>query len=242
MKTLAIGDTHGECERLKKLVSVGLSYEPNDVTRIVFIGDYIDRGPDSKGVIDYVRKLSEDFEVIALMGNHEQMLWQAYYGDNHDQYEWKASYGHTCTSFGVEEIYDIPREYIDWMKERPYFFHDGLRTFVHAGIQRTLDLNMRVQSPQYMVWARDEFMFDMRKAGGFVVHGHTPQFNPWPDHRGNRLNLDTAAVFGNDMTAAIFNDTDVRPTHFVNEHGACIEATFKPNATELRLQYDQGSF
>lgn len=236
--TLAIGDVHGCLDELKALVEhFNKSFDDTVEKRIVFIGDYIDRGADSKGVIDYIQELEKLMSVIALMGNHEQMIVDAYFGDNHDEYEWTASYDHTLKSFGVESVSEIPKAYIQWMADRPYFRNDGLRTYVHAGIQRSLRLSMETQNPSYMIWARDEFMYDMRKDGGFVVHGHTPQFDPWPDFRGNRLNLDTAAVFGNVLTGAVFDDVNAYPTHFINHQGKVIDAVFKPNATEIRMGY-----
>jgi serine/threonine protein phosphatase 1 len=233
MKTLAIGDVHGCLDQLKALIAAYEKNFPGEETRYVFIGDYIDRGPDSKGVLDFSRRMKEKGETIRLMGNHEKMLWEAYFGDTHSQYQWTASYGDTMDSFGVQEIYDIPRSYIEEMMNLPYFFNDGLRTFVHAGIQRSLRLSMDTQNKDYMVWARDEFMMDMRPNGGFVVHGHTPLRSDWPDLHHNRLNLDTACVFGGVLTGAVFNDVDNKPTHFINHHGLVVEVSNKLTLRDL---------
>jgi serine/threonine protein phosphatase 1 len=216
MITLAIGDVHGELTKLKQLIAVARDKAPR-ISKVVFIGDYIDRGEDSKGVIDYVRSLPN---AIALKGNHEDMLVHAYRGQDYQQYQWDHAYGHiTCQSFGVANCWDIPVEYIRWMEDLPYFHNDGLRTFVHAGIQRGVSLSMTAQSKEYMIWARNEFLLDTDPAGGFVVHGHTPRVDKCPDLYPNRVNIDNGAVFGASLCGVLFDDIQDTPTHAIWSDG-----------------------
>jgi len=215
--TVAIGDTHGELAKLAALVEhvrEFLGSAGAQRARFVFLGDYVDRGPDSRGVIDYVRALPN---CVALLGNHETMLMKAYVDE--EDADWMEQYGEaTCASFGVTHVKQIPRSYIAWMCTLPYYHQDRLRTFVHAGIDRRV-ADMTLQLEQTMVWIRDRFLLDRSRRGGFVVHGHTPVFGATPELCSNRLNLDTGAVYGGFLSAAIFDDRDERPTHYVTHTG-----------------------
>lgn len=223
--TVAIGDVHGCLEELERLVKQVRSFYEGQEIKWVFIGDYVDRGPDSKGVIDYVRDMGVDEEVVALMGNHEDMMVDAYEG-RHTQ-DWTYQYGEiTCPSFAFGNIGDVDKEYIDWMAALPLYHWDGLRTFCHAGIYRPheyvvdIPAMLKKQTKQALIWIRHEFLNDERMSGGFVVHGHTPFEGDRPQLHQNRLNLDTACCFGGVLSCAVFNDNDVFPIRWFNSHGA----------------------
>jgi serine/threonine protein phosphatase 1 len=220
--TVAIGDTHGELTKLTSLMDHVRRFIGDAAfaeASFVFLGDYVDRGPDSRGVIDYVRALGN---CVALMGNHEDMLVDAYVSAAAAE-GWMSDYGDvTCGSFGVSHIREIPKFYVEWMSARPYYHHDGLRTFVHAGIDRRVG-DIKEQPQQTLIWIRDRFLKDRSRRGGFVVHGHTPVTTGVPELCGNRLNLDTGAVYGGFLSAAVFDDTDEKPTHFVT-HTGLVEA------------------
>ena len=130
-----------------------------------------------------------------------------------------ATYGEvTCASFGVTRVKEIPQSYIEWMSRLPYYHQDGLRTFVHAGIDRRV-ADMKLQLQQTMVWIRERFLLDRARRGGFVVHGHTPVDGTLPELLSNRLNLDTGAVYGGFLCAAVFGDRDTKPTHYITHTG-----------------------
>lgn len=223
--TVGVGDVHGESDKLDSLIiNVERARDqlyPGANIRWVFIGDYIDRGWDSKGCIDRVINLN----ALALMGNHEKMLLDAY--DGFYTADWMHSYGDpTCPSFGVHHVREIPGEYITWMRSLSYFYHDGIRTFVHAGIDRRIE-SLEKQHPETLIWIRDKFLYDSSPNGGFVVHGHTPKIGGLPDLKHNRVNLDTGAVFGGELSAAIFTDEKPEPQYFVTASGHLGKAEMK---------------
>lgn len=212
--TVAIGDVHGHLDKLTALVSHCRDRFEQVGLKFVFIGDYVDRGPDSKGVIDFVRTLPN---TVTLKGNHEDMMFGAA-TSTYGMSDWMATYGHiTMPSFGVQHIYDTPQHYLTWMNALPFYHTDGLRTYVHAGIQRRVSLIN--QNRSFMIWARDEFMSDTSDNGGFVVHGHTPLSSGRPDLRKNRINLDTGACFGGPLTGAVFTAKQVPPSHYIQNDG-----------------------
>lgn len=222
MLTVAIGDIHGCLKELEQLVE-RVQKNFSDPIQWITIGDYVDRGPDSKGVIDFVRNL----KAIALKGNHEDMLVKAYRGAPYQRYEWDQSYGRLTTpSFGVTKLEDIPLEYILWMERLPYFHieypaGDMQRVFVHAGIQRRYPVTMQSQNRDYMIWARDEFLLDERMDGGYVVHGHTPVCHlvGVTNRCSNRVNLDLGCCFGGLLTAAVFQCNRAQPVYTVSHTG-----------------------
>ena len=178
-KTWIIPDIHGCVNTLKQLIENGI--QPSKEDAIYFLGDYIDRGPDGKGVIDYIMSLQENgFKVDYLIGNHEYYCMNSYEKDQHRwfgkssiQKEWER-YGAktTLASFGVRHPRDIEQKYIDWMKKGKYYIELDNFILVHAG------MNFNIQDPfddtMSMLWVRD-FKVDTSKIGGKkIIHGHVP--------------------------------------------------------------------
>ena len=109
----------------------------------------------------------------------------------------------------------IADAHLDWLRALPFCHDDGLRFFVHAGVDLSVPLDQ--QEDEVMVWMREPFLShcDEVDCGRFIVHGHTPQRTGTPDLRKRRLNLDTAAVIGGPLTAAAFDDTQAEPLEFL---------------------------
>jgi len=183
-KTWVIPDIHGCVKTLEVLLEVQI--KPNKNDHLIFVGDYIDRGPGSKGVIDLIMKLQQnDYKITALMGNHEDYCIKAWDEDMNNkgflgfrskgktQKEWERYGGkQTMQSFNAERPKDIPKKYIDWMRNLEYYVELEKFVVVHAG------LNFKNDDPyedkRAMIWARD-YKIEPEKIGHRrVVHGHLP--------------------------------------------------------------------
>ena len=176
-----IPDIHGCVKTVKVLLENILKVTKND--QLYFLGDYIDRGPDGKGVIDYMMHLQkEQFDVHFLKGNHEDMCVKSYEADQKkkflggkhlEQKEWEAVGAKaTLNSFGVKHPREIPKLYIDWMNQcLPYIELENY-ILVHAG------MNFKIDNPfedeRSMMWTR-KFKVDFNKSHGKkIIHGHIP--------------------------------------------------------------------
>jgi serine/threonine protein phosphatase 1 len=214
-KTYAIGDVHGCLDQLQRLVELCRRDAGARSPAFIFLGDYIDRGADSRGVVDFLIALQDQSpdQVICLRGNHEDLLLAAR-EDGDQELNWLMNGGAaTLDSYGGASPLDLPTEHIDWVYALPLFHDDGLRFFVHAGVHPARPLHR--QNARDLLWIREPFLSSAREFGRLVVHGHTPTSNGAPDQRANRLNIDTGAVFGRALTAAVFNDQNVAPLKFL---------------------------
>ena len=164
MRRFAISDIHGCLNTFKTLLQ-RLEFSKKDV--LYLLGDYIDRGPDSRGVIDYIWALEEEgYTLHCLRGNHEQMLLDDRYG--------MFGYTETLASFQVRQNKDVPAPYMEWIDTLPFYVELEDYILVHAGI------NFRSRFPlkdQYeLIWIRYWYEgIDKNWLNGkIVVHGHTP--------------------------------------------------------------------
>jgi serine/threonine protein phosphatase 1 len=221
--TFAIGDVHGCLDKLEALLLACDKVRAGRQVRYVFIGDYIDRGPDVRKVIDLLmdKQLSEGSRFVCLRGNHEQMLIVAAAEGRSDRdlMAWWANGGEqTLDSYGVNDPSSLPAPHLEWIKALPLRFADQKRLFVHAGIRPGVPI--ADQSEDDLLWIREPFLSSKVNYNTFVVHGHTPTNSGLPDLYSNRLNLDTGACFGGELTAAAFTDQKAPPLFFVNSFGA----------------------
>ncbi len=213
--TYAIGDIHGSLDKLKSLVEACLEHADGRDMRLVFLGDYIDRGPDSAGVVRLLMSLQLELQerLIALKGNHEAWALALLDGEAEVSTWLRNGGGETLASYAAKDIGDLPPAHLDWMRSLRLCFDDGRRFFVHAGIDP--DKPLAAQDEDVLLWIREPFLTDARDYGRLIVHGHTPLTGAKPDLRSNRLNLDTAAVFGGPLTAALFDDTQTEPVAYL---------------------------
>jgi len=178
-RRLVIPDIHGCCSTLKLLLEDCVHITKED--SLFFLGDYIDRGPDGKTVIDYIMNLqNEGYSIRYIIGNHEDYCLRAYDQDQNRflfksaiQKEWESHGGKaTLNSFGVRRPRDIDKKYIDWMRKAEYFIELDRYILVHAG------MNFNIPNPfddiRSMMWIRD-FKVNSEKIGNKkVIHGHVP--------------------------------------------------------------------
>jgi diadenosine tetraphosphatase ApaH/serine/threonine PP2A family protein phosphatase len=211
----AIGDIHGSLRKLRTLLAHCQRHAQGRAASFVFLGDYIGRGPESADVVRHLIALQARLrdQVVALKGNHEAFALGVIDGDTPAEH-WLSQGGmQTLRSYGVADAGALPRDHVDWLRSLPLCYDDGRRFFVHAGIdpRRALD----AQDEHDMLWIREPFLSDRRDHGRLIVHGHTPLENRATDLRGNRLNLDTGAVFGGPLTAAVFTAAQTAPIEFL---------------------------
>jgi serine/threonine protein phosphatase 1 len=215
MLTYAIGDVHGCLDKLVRLLARCREHAADRPRRLVFVGDYMDRGPNSRGVIETLLELQrKEPRMICLRGNHEAMMLEAVETGDEDLWLLNGG-GQTLASYGVRQALDLPAELVEWADALPLSFDDGRRLFVHAGLHPRVPLDR--QSEQDLLWIREPFLSSRSDFGRLVVHGHTPLRTGVPDLRSNRLNIDTAAVFGGPLTAAVFEEHRTEPVGFLTD-------------------------
>jgi serine/threonine protein phosphatase 1 len=216
MTTVAIGDIHGMYDMLDRLLveinAFSIRERGIERPKLVFLGDYVDRGPDSRRVVRRLRALQGEF-AVCLRGNHKDMMWRC--EDRSIDWQKFILNGGTQTlaSYaGHEDEFENDRR---WMASLRTSYEDELRIFVHAGIKP--DQPLAEQTDDTKMWTRDEFINFQDAFPKYVVHGHTPTFRRYssdpgsPDVRGNRCNLDTGACYGGTLSAAFFNDAEAGP-------------------------------
>jgi serine/threonine protein phosphatase 1 len=213
--TYAVGDIHGSLDKLHTLLALCRQHADGRAMQFVFLGDYIDRGPDSAGVVRIMMALQDELQerVIALMGNHEAWVLALLEGSAATSVWLRNGGAQTLLSYGVRDVGDLPPAHLDWMRSLRLSYDDGRRLFVHAGVnpERPLD----AQDEDDLLWIREPFLCDGRDYGRLIVHGHTPLETAMPELRSNRLNLDTAAVFGGPLSAAVFDDSQTEPLAYL---------------------------
>jgi serine/threonine protein phosphatase 1 len=218
MLTYAIGDIHGCYGKLCNLLDHCMAHRGARDFRLVFLGDYVDRGEQSREVVELLIETQAQApdRIVCLKGNHEEMLLTAAKGG--DAEVWLYNGGDTTlASYGVDRAADIPSAHLQWFEALALAITDERRFFVHAGARPGIPLQQ--QSKNDLLWIREPFLSDPRDHGLYVVHGHTPSRSRAPELRRNRLNLDTGACFGGPLTAAAFDESMVGPSIFITDGG-----------------------
>jgi len=201
MAVFAIGDIHGCVATLDVLLE---RLAPSKDDHLVIIGDYVDRGPDSKAVIDRLLELEEAAEAGAgprctfLRGNHDQMMldYVDYPGDQ-DVYElWSINGGlSTLNSYAVDGRLVLPDAHIGFLRRTEIVYEEDDFVFVHAGFdpRKSIAENLDPVDPQVALWTRAHLKANLKKWEKPVVCGHTPMRKPLNDPK--LINIDTGAVY-----------------------------------------------
>ncbi len=212
-RVYAVGDVHGCLDRLEAmhtLITEDLAARPADEAVLVHLGDYVDRGPDSAGVVARLTAGSPipGLATINLMGNHEYMMLGAIASGEPEAIElWLANGGaDSLLSWGVPRSAQpkewpsyLPIEHLVFLRDLAMHHLVGGYLFVHAGIRPGIPLER--QNRHDLLWIREPFLSFPASLGVVVVHGHTPRAQPVV--RPNRIGIDTGAVMGGVLTCAV---------------------------------------
>ncbi|WP_071675368.1 metallophosphoesterase family protein [Nioella nitratireducens] len=223
MRVYAIGDVHGHLDRLRDAlarIEADRALTGDDAAPVVQIGDLVDRGPDSRGVVDFLmQETARDPRLTVLRGNHDNMfayflevaprqdprlrLDYTYLHPRIGGLDTLASYGidpdQSPSALHTEARAKVPRAHHDFLATLPLSFAQGECLLVHAGIRPGIPLDR--QDPEDLYWIRHEFLDDTRDHGPLVIHGHTPVEGV--EHHGNRLAIDTGAAYGGPLSAVV---------------------------------------
>jgi len=199
-KLFAIGDIHGCASKLKAIIDkVSIDRERDT---LVFIGDYIDRGPDSKKVVDIILNIKKNLDnVICLIGNHEQMLIDYHLHGAGEEIFFQNGGDVTAHSYGLKKTdrrvkMNIPEEHIHFYQSLLPYYETEHFIFVHAGLRPGIPLTG--QHMEDIIWIRNDFIRSTYDFSKKVVFGHTPLAKPLIEK--NKIGIDTGAVYGGKLT------------------------------------------
>lgn len=228
MHLYAIGDIHGHLGLLKAAHDlIARDMAQHGPGKVVHIGDLVDRGPDSRGVIDHLMQgqaRGEDW--VVLKGNHDRMFARFLNNPLDPEPGLRADLGwlhpklggpDTLASYGVRKAGDrpIPKVHADAIAAVPQLHRDYLAAlpamhlagdcvFVHAGLRPGVPLDQQTETD--LVWIRDAFLIEPASFGPLVVHGHTAIKEA--THYGNRVNVDSSAAYGGPLSAVVIEGRD----------------------------------
>ncbi|MCV2867413.1 metallophosphoesterase [Defluviimonas sp. WL0002] len=231
MRTYAIGDIHGHLDKLQaahRLIAQDRAEQSDSGAPVVHVGDLVDRGPDSRGVLSFLLAGLERGEPwVVLKGNHDRMFSGFLEDpDYHDpglraELNWihpRLGGSETLASYGVDGVGErymtdlaaearrkVPVAHRDFLAGLETSFARGEAVFVHAGIRPGVPLAQQTETD--LIWIRAPFLDDSRDHGALVVHGHTPVDQV--THYGNRLNIDTGAGYGKALSAIVIEGQKV---------------------------------
>ncbi len=222
MPVYAVGDLHGQVAEFERAMQL-VERDGGPDARIVFLGDYVDRGRDSRGVIErLIAGRGEGRDWITLLGNHDRMFaWFMEDVPRHDPhllvgYHWlheRLGGIETLRSYGVEfedriRLEDlhamaraaVPKSHVNFLRGLLAMYQTQQVAFVHAGVRPGVSLSD--QNENDLVWIRQAFHAHKKAYSKLIVHGHTPVDRA--THYGNRVNLDSGAGYGKSVSVAVF--------------------------------------
>ena len=224
--TVAIGDIHGNSEALELTIDACRRFADGRPATFVMLGDYIDRGPDSKGVVELLMNWHGPERLVCIKGNHEDMALLTIEDEHRSGAAFLGNGGkNTLFSFGVLHAHQLPRAVARWMEQLPLTFDDGQRFYCHAGVDPTRPLDQ--QSEAVLLLSRFSYP-DSLELDRYIVHGHTP-IGAMPEVKKNRINLDTGSGYGGPLSAAVFT-ADRREPFALIVNGRIFEMSPSPAA------------
>jgi serine/threonine protein phosphatase 1 len=206
-RTYAVPDLHGRCDLLTAAIEKISEHSRGDSARMVTLGDYVDRGPNSRQVMErLVNWSSQSLPLVALKGNHEAMMWECC--RNLSEIDWwlKNGGGQTLSSYGAANSLDtsaVPAAHLDWIAKLPSLHVDQHRIYVHAAVDHRLPLSQ--QTDRTLLWKRYPEGFKKGHGKYHVVHGHDAKIDG-PILTKGRTNLDTLAWKTGRLVVGVFDD------------------------------------
>jgi serine/threonine protein phosphatase 1 len=184
-RLLAIGDIHGHSKAFTHLLDV---IKPTGDDVLVLLGDYINRGPDSSGVIEIILGLRQKTQLICLRGNHEQMLLDSQNSQDNHLFWLQCGGDQTLKSYGCKAAVEIPASVLEFLGGTVLYHESERFIFVHANVDS--EVPMESQSPATLMWRHLEYA-PRHYSGKMVICGHTPQASGLPLHLGSAVCIDT---------------------------------------------------
>jgi serine/threonine protein phosphatase 1 len=200
-RIFAVGDIHGCFDKLAAMMKI-LPWDKDAGDTLLFIGDYIDRGPKSREVVEFLVQLKQKGgNFVFLKGNHEKMLLD-YYIQQKDQMLYVANGGAETIASYVEggigrKAFVLPEDHLDFLLSLQLYHETEEYIFVHAGLRDGIPLNE--QTEEDMLWIREEFIYSAHDWNRRVIFGHTALETPFVTP--GKIGIDTGAVYGNKLTA-----------------------------------------
>lgn len=197
-RLFAIGDVHGCFDSLHELIENKIQLRMGD--KLVFLGDYIDRGEKSKDVVDYIIGLQEkNIDVVPLIGNHEAMLLEAFEAEQSKR-NWEQNGGlATLHSFGIDSVQQLPAKYIEFFKQLPFYYSFLHYLFVHAGFNDAA--NNPFHDKYFMIWKSENSYSNPLLQAKTIIHGHRPitpdVCKKQIENNAQVINIDTGCVYKN---------------------------------------------
>ncbi len=224
----AVGDIHGHLDKLEASharIAEDRARQGGAPGPVIHIGDLVDRGPDAKGVVQYlIDGIERGEDWLVLCGNHDRLFSDFLEGGDgthprlrggltwhHATMGGKAtleSYGikrkllERDKAFGARARSKVPVAHREFLANLPLWHREGDMIFVHAGIRPGFPMD--AQDEEDLMWIRDDFLWHLNDHEALIVHGHTPVDEP--THYGNRVNIDTGAGWGNPLVPVVFDD------------------------------------
>jgi serine/threonine protein phosphatase 1 len=223
MHLYAIGDIHGHIELLRAAHDlIADDMARHGAGTVIHLGDLVDRGPDSRGVLDFLLAgVTAGQDWVVLKGNHDRMFWRFLRNPMEPEPGLRADLGwlhpklggpDTLRSYDVANAADrpvakvhadarqtVPQAHLDFILSRPSLHRAGECAFVHAGIRPGIALEDQTETD--LIWIREPFLSEVTSHGPLIVHGHTAI--KAATHYGNRLNLDSGAAYGGPLSAVV---------------------------------------
>lgn len=219
MRIYAVGDIHGRLDLLAALqaaIDEDMAAHPGPDCVEVYLGDYIDRGPQSAGVLDSLMKRRETHKAVCLSGNHEAVMLESLMSQEAFS-RWlrmgglETVFSYISASSAADEMRlwnawrgAVPSDHIGFLRQLSSHFVCGDYLFVHAGLRPGIPLEEQDRAD--MMWIRREFLDCTDWLGHCVVHGHTPMKDP--EVLGNRINIDTGAYATGRLTCLVLEGAD----------------------------------